>query len=39
MLGSGSSIKNKITKLKRFIKFVWSVLNKKYDNIDKNWDA
>ena len=39
MLGSGSSIKNKITKLKRFIKSIWNVFNKKWDNIDKNWDA
>jgi len=38
MLGSGSSIKNKITKLKRFLKDVWSLLNKNFNNFNDNWD-
>lgn len=39
MLGSGFSIKNKITKLKRYIKNLWSSLTKKWDINDKNWDS
>jgi hypothetical protein len=39
MLGSGTSIKNKITKAKRFIKSIWDIFNKKWDSSNKNWDA
>lgn len=38
MLGQGGSIKNKITKLKRFLKSVWNLLNKNWSNQNKNWN-
>lgn len=39
MLGSGRSIKNNITKLKRFLKSIWNSFNKNWNTSNKNWDA